>query len=137
MTRFDWELFSNVGDDLSQENDEAHIRSAINRYYYAVFGSARYYLAEYMYEESYLHVSRAHSKVCDRLKSSHDDNESALGELLENLMEKRVAADYLIDKDGEDLNDEYFIKELPMVQSLTKEALLHLSVLKNNPPRRL
>lgn len=137
MTKFDWELFSNVGDDLSQINDEAHIRSAISRYYYAVFGSARYYLAEYMYEESFLHVSQAHSKVCTRLKSSHDDNESALGELLENLMEKRVDADYLINKDDEVLNEEYFIRELPMVQSLTREALLHLSALKNNPPRQL
>ena len=90
-----------------------------------------------MYEESFLHVSQAHSKVCTRLKSSHDDNESALGELLENLMEKRVDADYLINKDDEVLNEEYFIRELPMVQSLTREALLHLSALKNNPPRQL
>lgn len=41
MTYFDWRDFFNLAEELSNRNDEACIRSAISRYYYSAFCSAR------------------------------------------------------------------------------------------------
>ena len=43
---YDFKEFYDVGEELSQKDDEAHIRSAINRDYYALFGESRRYLVE-------------------------------------------------------------------------------------------
>lgn len=41
---FDWLEFKDIGDDLSKNLDESHIRAAIIMYYYAVFSAIREYL---------------------------------------------------------------------------------------------
>ena len=38
---FEWVNFQRIADELADKDDEAAIRSAISRYYYAVFCSAR------------------------------------------------------------------------------------------------
>ena len=54
---------------------------------------------------------------------------------LEELFKKRVDADYLIERDGKDLNLEYFNNELRNVQKQSSDAMQIISILKNNPPR--
>lgn len=41
---FDWLDFKKVADELAKSTDEAFIRSAIIRYYYAIFSAIREYL---------------------------------------------------------------------------------------------
>lgn len=43
---YDFEEFYEIGKELSAIDDESHIRSAINRNYYALFGESRKYLVE-------------------------------------------------------------------------------------------
>ena len=40
---YNFEEFYEIGEELSQYEDEAHIRSTINRDYYALFGESRKY----------------------------------------------------------------------------------------------
>ena len=44
MKKFIWSDFYEVGLDLSKNTDKAYLRSAIGRYYYAIFGMAKLYL---------------------------------------------------------------------------------------------
>ena len=106
MTYFDWRDFFNLAEELSNRNDEACIRSAISRYYYSAFFSARYYLVEIKGENQFLTRRRIHTKLYEYLKNSDDDNEAELGELLEILFEKRNCADY----DWQNTNKDYFSK---------------------------
>ncbi len=41
---FDWKQYLNLADELSHRSDEAALRSAVSRAYYAAFGAARNYL---------------------------------------------------------------------------------------------
>lgn len=43
---YNFEEFYKIGKELSQREDEAHLRSAINRDYYSLFGESRRYLVE-------------------------------------------------------------------------------------------
>ncbi len=129
MTYFDWRDFFNLAEELSNRNDEACIRSAISRYYYSAFCSARYYLVEIKGENQFLTRRRIHTKLYEYLKNSDDDNEAELGELLEILFEKRNCADY----DWQNTNKDYFSKQLPFVQNEIKKAFLNINALKNNP----
>ena len=58
-----------------------------------------------------------------------------LGDLLEKLFKKRVDADYLTERNGKIINEDYFKKELSDVKDNSKKALKLVSILKNNPPR--
>lgn len=129
MSHFDWYEFYKVAEELSQKDDEASIRSAISRYYYAAFCSARYYLVEFKREEKFLTHNSAHKKVHEELQRSSNDNESELGDLLETLFEKRNNADY----QWENVNKSYFSNELPIVREKVNLAFEHISALKNNP----
>ena len=37
MTTFDWAELKLIGDELSQTDNEAHLKSAFGRYYYAPY----------------------------------------------------------------------------------------------------
>ena len=130
MNHFDWHEFYNLADELSQKDDEASIRSAISRYYYSAFCSARYYLVEIKGEVEFLQRKGIHKKVYTHLKDSNDDNEAELGELLEILFEKRNNADY----DWNNLNIDTFKSDLPIVQAKVNLAFIDINALKNNPP---
>ena len=133
MTAFDWALIQPIGDELIQIDDEAHLRSAFNRYYYGPYCSAKFYLVNIGHTE-YLNKLGSHKNLYKDLQNSPDDNERRLGELLEKLFKKRVDADYLIEREGKDLDLEYFRKELSNVQTHSLEAMNLISVLINNPP---
>ena len=44
MTTFDWAELKLIGDELSQTDNEAHLKSAFGRYYYAPYCSTKNYL---------------------------------------------------------------------------------------------
>lgn len=88
MKEFIWSDFYEVGLDLSKNTDEAYLRSAIGRYYYAIFGMARLYLTNTMEERTYYTKRNIHQKIIKRLKESNDKKEIQIGEVLENLRKK-------------------------------------------------
>lgn len=134
MTSFDWMELKPIGDELSQTIDEAHLRSAFGRYYYAPYCSTKFYLVDIGHPE-YLGQLGSHKNLYQELQNSPDANERKLGRDLEELLKKRVDADYLIERDGKDLNLEYFNNELRNVQKQSSDAMQIISILKNNPPR--
>jgi hypothetical protein len=134
MTTFDWALIQPIGDELIQVDDEAHLRSAFDRYYYGPYCSTKYYLINLGHLE-YLGPKGGHKNLYEELKKSPDFNEQKLGQDLEELFKKRVDADYLIERNGNNLDLEYFKNELSSVQSHSKQAMQLVSILKNNPPR--
>ena len=91
---FDWLDFKEVADELSRSTDEAFIRSAITRYYYAIFSAIREYLI--YVKDQYLFISNfnIHKRVWKFLVASDDDNENEIGEFLNNLRYVRNSADY-------------------------------------------
>lgn len=133
MTTFDWASIQPIGDELIQVDDEAHIRSAFDRYYYGPYCSTKYYLVNLGHIE-YLGLKGGHKNLYEELKRSPDYNEQKLGQDLEELFKKRVDADYLVERDGKNLDLEYFRNELSNVQARSKQAMQLVSILKNNPP---
>ena len=131
---FDWQTLKTVGDELSLTDDEAHLRSAISRYYYAPYCSTKYYLVNIGHQE-YLGPKGSYGKLQKELQNSPDYNEQQLGDLLEKLFKKRVDADYLTERNGKIIDEDYFKKELSDVKDNSKKALKLVSILKNNPPR--
>lgn len=133
MTTFDWASIQPIGDELIQVDDEAHIRSAFDRYYYGPYCSIKYYLVNLGHIE-YLGLKGGHKNLYEELKRSPDYNEQKLEQDLEELFKKRVDADYLVERDGKNLDLEYFRNELSNVQAQSKQAMQLVSILKNNPP---
>jgi hypothetical protein len=132
MKQFDWEEIMIIGDELSEIPDEAHLRSAFGRYYYAPYCSTKFYLIN-LGNQKYMGPAGSHTNLIEDLQNSPDDNEAELGEILEKLFFQRVNADYLLEREGEHYDEEYFKKHLPNVKSQSKQALQLVSILKNNP----
>ena len=124
---YDFKEFYDVGEELSQKDDETHIRSAINRDYYALFGESRKYLVEVRKKEYLKSKNRIHGKVCDALRFSKDPTEKYIGDILYNLIEIRGFADY----DWKTKDFEYFQKVLPRIKEDVKKGLESLEYLKN------
>lgn len=82
---YDFGEFFQIGEELSQKNDEAHIRSAINRDYYALFGESRKYLVEIRGKKYLTSKNGIHTKVCNALMFSKDSTEKYVGNILFNL----------------------------------------------------
>lgn len=91
---YDFEEFYEIGKGLSAIDDESHIRSAINRNYYALFGESRKYLVEIRKKENLKTKIGIHSKVCDTLRKSKDPTEKYIGDMLHYLKKARSFADY-------------------------------------------
>ncbi len=124
---YDFKEFYDVGEELSQKEDESHIRSAINRDYYALFGESRKYLVEVRKKEYLKSKLGIHTKVCDTLRYSKDITEKYIGDILYNLIEIRGFADY----DWKSKDCEYFQKILPGLKEDVKKGLESLEYLKN------
>ena len=123
--------FKDVANELSKSSDEAYIRSAIDRYYYALFGSSREYLIKKR-DRYYLKKGGRdiHQKVRDELIDSADYNENEIGEILDKLRELRNQSSY--DKDKFD--KKHFEKNLEIMKKDMKIAFESLDYLKRNPP---
>ena len=91
---YNFEEFYQIGEELSQQNDEAHIRSAINRDYYALFGESRKYLVEIRGKKYLTTKNGIPTKVCNALMFSKDSTEKYVGNILFNLKKARGYADY-------------------------------------------
>lgn len=75
---YDFEEFYKIGEELSQIEDEAHLRSAINRDYYSLFGESRRYLVE-VKGKKYLETKKGiYGKVCNALINSNDSTKILL-----------------------------------------------------------
>jgi len=108
---YDFEEFYQIGEELPQIEDEAHIRSAINRDYYSLFGESRRYLVE-VKGKKYLETKiEIHTKFCDTLRYSDDLTEKYIGDTLFSLIEIRGFADY----DWKEQDFKYFKKLLPKI----------------------
>ncbi len=128
---FEWVNFQRIADELADKDDEAAIRSAISRYYYAVFCSARLYLIECK-DKHYLAEnknSNVHRDVRNILGSSEDNTEAKIGETLDSLRVLRNDADYDWKKDKT-----YFKKEILKIKKKSHDSLDSIEYLKNNPP---
>ena len=128
MKKFIWSDFYEVGLDLSKNTDEAYLRSAIGRYYYAIFGMARLYLTNTMHERTYNTKNNIHKKLIKRLRESKDENESYIGKVLNDLRKKRNSSDY--DVNYKEIDYKYVHK----LGLTTKESLETLDYLIKNPP---
>ncbi|WP_413827223.1 hypothetical protein [Methanobrevibacter sp. UBA313] len=131
MNDFEWADFYNVADCLATKDDEASIRSALSRYYYAVFGMARWYLTEILHEYKFKSVdSSNHGDMALRLEKSSDDNEAFVGEALSKLRNVRNNADY----DLKDFDYEAYLNgNLAKVQKYSKDSLNTINSLIQDP----
>lgn len=126
-TIFDWLEFKKVGDVLSQNSDEAYVRSAITRYYYAVFSAMREYLIMVKKQYQFLSRYKVHRRVWEFLIISENDNEREIGEFLAKVRNVRNSADY----DNE--NDyEYFVEELKNISVEIDRIVDSINYLRSN-----
>ena len=130
---FDFSKFSDVGNYLSNVNNEEYARSSVSRYYYSVFGSARLYLIFIMGENDFREYGDVHSKLCNRLKESEDNTESTVGMSLEKLRQLRNLADY----DWNDDNPYFFNERVDFIKKESDLALTQIEALKKSPPFRI
>ncbi len=92
---FDWAEFLTLAKELAQRSDEASLRSAVSRAYYAVFGKARALLKA----EGVSLVSNAtdHARVWEAFRSSTDDARYYIGVDGMALRNSRNRADYNVE----------------------------------------
>ena len=95
---FDWTEFLTLATELSQRSDEAALRSAVSRAYYAAFGKARAFLIA----EGVTFVSDAgdHALVWETFRGSDNDSRYYIGVDGFSLRNQRNKADY-----NDDLSD--------------------------------
>ena len=89
---FDWSDFLDVAEELAQRTgDEAALRTAIGRAYYAALGMARDHLAR---SGIRIPQAAAHTIVWDRFRASPDRAERRIANLGQQLRKRRRRADY-------------------------------------------
>ena len=90
------EDFKNLADELGTSDNEAHLRTAISRYYYAAFHYVRNQMGQLF--DNYLHNKYIkkieHSPLQDVLGHTQDDNSQKLSATLESFHSARKTADY-------------------------------------------
>ena len=122
---YDFNEFYKIGNELSLKDDEAHIRSAINRDYYALFGESRKYLVEVRGKKYLTTKNGVHTKVCNGLRFSKDPSEKYVGDILFHLKKVRGHADY----DWTEKNIDYFKKSLVQTRNDVQNGLESLEYL--------
>lgn len=127
---FDFSRFLDVGDVLAQVDDEAYVRSAIGRYYYAIFCSVCVYLVEIMNENEFNDNYNVHQRIYNRLVKSGNNTESSVGEKLNDLRKNRNEADY----DWKNNDFQYFKDKLDQSKKESKFAIEQVESLKKSPP---
>lgn len=130
---FDFRKLKDVAEYLASKEGEEYDRSAISRYYYALFGSARIYLILVLGELEFVMGRNVHRRICDRLIYSSDSTEHSLGITLDKLRQIRNFADY----DWETKDSSYFEEKLDFVKKESRIGLEQIEALKNSPPLKL
>jgi uncharacterized protein (UPF0332 family) len=90
---FDWQDFLRVAEDLAARGDEAALRSAISRAYYAAFCSARNYLRD-VQGRTIPKTGAAHRIVWDEFEAGSDNSRRQVATLGVRLRRSRNRADY-------------------------------------------
>ena len=132
ITIFDWLDFKEVGDCLSINTKESHIRGAITMYYYAVFSVIRDYLINIKHQFQFKNSWKVHKRVWEFLLNSSDDNANEIGEFLFKVRDVRNHANYDAEYDLE-----YFLKELKNIHTKIENVISSVRYLRNNPHVRL
>ncbi len=95
---FDWSEYLKLARELAGQtttpsNQDAKLRSAISRAYYAAFCKAQNHLR---YKEGHKipKSGKAHTYVCDEFKNSFDKSRKGIGNRLDQLRKHRKKADY-------------------------------------------
>ncbi len=94
---FDWSEYLTLAQALGGEDvatsEEARLRSAISRAYYAVYGMAQIVARS---RDGYTprRTDTAHQGLINHFKQSPDRKRKAVGANLERLLKNRVSADY-------------------------------------------
>lgn len=130
---FDFRKVKDVADYLALKDGEEYDRSAISRYYYTLFGSARIYLILVLGELDFVKGRNVHRRICDRLICSSDPTEHSLGITLDKLRQIRNFADY----DWETKDFSYFEEKLDFVKKESRIGLEQIEALRNSPPLKL
>jgi uncharacterized protein (UPF0332 family) len=96
---FDWEEFlilahELVGKSTRSAHEDAKMRSAISRAYYAAFNRAKSYLIDKDYDRSIPTDGRAHEEVKNKFLNHDDERRQRIGTNLERILKDRKRADY-------------------------------------------
>lgn len=124
---YDFNEFYEIGEELGLNDDEGHIRSAINRDYYALFGESRKYLVEVKGKIHLTTKKGIHGKVCGTLMNSNDPTEEYVGKMLFKLIPIRGAVDY----EWKDYDFNYIKDIFPQIQKNVKKGLESIEYLNN------
>ena len=119
---FDWNKFREVAERLRQETDEAALRTAISRVYYAAYWRARKFLETENFV--FRQFESSHRQVWDEFKQ-RGRTYYGIGKAGDALRENRVEADYFdeiedLDKAVED-SFKLFEKVVYYVEQIEKK----------------
>lgn len=91
---FDWDEFLNLAKELEQKSDEASLRTAISRIYYAVYWKARIKLEKegFIIKES--RGKGSHEQVWDEYSNRTGITNKAIYRSGDELKKNRIKADY-------------------------------------------
>ncbi|OCR02050.1 hypothetical protein BCD67_07700 [Oscillatoriales cyanobacterium USR001] len=121
---FDWSEYLNVAKELAgiattTPEQEAKLRAAISRAYYAVFILARNHLRD-REGHSIPTTGDAHQYVASQFKQSQDSNRRFVGDKLKRLRMYRNQADYVDFFPG-------LTSLTPRVIEISEQVILHLN----------
>ena len=92
---FNWDEYLVLAHQLAGFLDEeAKLRTAISRAYYAAFHAAQDHLREKDLERGIPPTGRAHQFVADKFSNHPDETRQRIGVNLDRLRSKRIYADY-------------------------------------------
>ena len=95
---FSWQAFFELAERLAAAPDEASLRTAVSRSYYAVYNRAREML-EHLDPDYEPHRTReSHKQVWDRVAARTERQAKTAARSGKSLMHKRVEADYHLDR---------------------------------------
>ncbi|NVB37797.1 hypothetical protein G6O69_08125 [Pseudenhygromyxa sp. WMMC2535] len=91
---FSWVAFFELAETLAKNDDEASLRTAVSRSYYAVYNGARLLLEELDPDFSAHRTQESHSQVWERVSSLPQRQAKSICRKGRSLRAKRVSADY-------------------------------------------
>ncbi|HFE46612.1 MAG TPA: hypothetical protein ENJ18_14145 [Nannocystis exedens] len=97
---FNWIDFHTLAEELAQRGDEASLRTAVSRSYYAVFNVARCVVACHDPEYSLHRHQESHKAVWDKLGMLKQRQAKSAARKGRGLQRERQQADYVEDAEG-------------------------------------
>jgi uncharacterized protein (UPF0332 family) len=91
---FDWDEFLKLAKELAQQNDEASLRTAISRIYYAVYWKARIQLEKEGFVVRFGIGRGSHEQVWDEYNNRQGNDNKKIFKFGVELKRNRTKADY-------------------------------------------